>query len=183
MAVARARKTKSRQKSLPPDMLAGRLARLRPLRAADRITSVRWRNDRDIRDNVLGYRFPITEAMEADWVGLVCAQCRVRPPHRRAQQAWQGACQGSARPGRRLCFRDAQSSQALPAGRRVQQAGVGALSRVRLRGGRCPAPAGVPTRTLLRRCADGPDPQPRTPSDLTPATIDTRYACESRGRA
>jgi hypothetical protein len=54
---------------------------------------------------------------------------------------------------------------------------------VRLRGGRCPAPAGVPTRTLLRRCADGPDPQPRTPSDLTPATIDTRYACESRGRA
>jgi len=71
MAVARARKTKSRQKSLPPDMLAGRLARLRPLRAADRATSVRWRNDPDIRDNVLGYRFPITEAMEADWVGAV----------------------------------------------------------------------------------------------------------------
>jgi RimJ/RimL family protein N-acetyltransferase len=71
MAVARARKTKSRQQPLPPDMLAGRLARLRPLRAADRITSVRWRNDPDIRDNVLGYRFPITEAMEADWVDAV----------------------------------------------------------------------------------------------------------------
>ena len=71
MAVARARKTKSRQEPLPPDMLAGRRARLRPLRAADRATSVRWRNDPDIRDNVLGYRFPITEAMEADWVGAV----------------------------------------------------------------------------------------------------------------
>jgi len=71
MAVARARKTKSRQEPLPPDMLKGRLARLRPLRAADRITSVRWRNDPDIRDNVLGYRFPITEAMEADWVDAV----------------------------------------------------------------------------------------------------------------
>jgi len=71
MAVARARKTKSRQEPLPPDMLAGRLAVLRPLRAADRITSVRWRNDPDIRDNVLGYRFPITEAMEADWVDTV----------------------------------------------------------------------------------------------------------------
>ncbi len=71
MAVARARKTKHRQEPLPPDMLAGRLAVLRPLRAADRITSVRWRNDPDIRDNVLGYRFPITEAMEADWVDAV----------------------------------------------------------------------------------------------------------------
>src|SRR5262249_12170882 len=60
MAVARARKTKSRPEPLPPDMLAGRVARLRPLRAADRATSVRWRNDPDIRDNVLGYRFPIT---------------------------------------------------------------------------------------------------------------------------
>jgi RimJ/RimL family protein N-acetyltransferase len=52
-------------------MLAGRLAVLRPLRAADRIASVRWRNDPDIRDNVLGYRFPVTEAMEADWVNAV----------------------------------------------------------------------------------------------------------------
>src|SRR5215831_18888714 len=71
MAVARARKTKSRPEPLPPDMLAGHLARLRPLRAADRTTSVRWRNDPDIRDNILGYRFPITEAMEAEWVDAV----------------------------------------------------------------------------------------------------------------
>jgi diamine N-acetyltransferase len=52
-------------------MLTGRLVVLRPLRAADRTTSVRWRNDPDIRDNVLGYRFPVTEAMEADWVNAV----------------------------------------------------------------------------------------------------------------
>jgi diamine N-acetyltransferase len=69
--VARARKTKSRQQPLPPDILAGRLVVLRPLRSADRVKSVRWRNDPDIRDNILGYRFPVTEAMEADWVEAV----------------------------------------------------------------------------------------------------------------
>jgi RimJ/RimL family protein N-acetyltransferase len=54
-----------------PQILAGRVASLRPLRASDRAISVRWRNDAEIRDNVLGYRFPITEAMEADWVEAV----------------------------------------------------------------------------------------------------------------
>jgi diamine N-acetyltransferase len=38
---------------------------------ADRAVSVRWRNDPHIRDNVLGYPFPVTEAMEADWIGAV----------------------------------------------------------------------------------------------------------------
>jgi RimJ/RimL family protein N-acetyltransferase len=71
MAVARERKKKSRRELLAPDMLAGRVAVLRPLRAADQASSVRWRNDPEIRDNVLGYRFPITEAMEADWVDAV----------------------------------------------------------------------------------------------------------------
>ena len=52
-------------------MLAGRLVVLRPLRSADRVKSVRWRNDPDIRENILGYRFPVTEAMEADWVEAV----------------------------------------------------------------------------------------------------------------
>ena len=47
------------------------MARLRPLCAADRATSVRWRNDPDIRDNILGYRFPITEEMEGQWVDAV----------------------------------------------------------------------------------------------------------------
>jgi len=69
--VVRARKTKSRQEPLPPDKLAGRLVVLRPLRSADRTASVRWRNDPDIRDNILGYRFPVTEAMEADWIDTV----------------------------------------------------------------------------------------------------------------
>jgi diamine N-acetyltransferase len=44
---------------------------LRPLRASDRAISVRWRNDPEIRDNILGYRLPITEAMEADWIDAV----------------------------------------------------------------------------------------------------------------
>ncbi len=52
-------------------MLAGRVALLRPLRASDRARSVRWRNDAEIRDNVLGYRFPVTEEMEAHWVDAV----------------------------------------------------------------------------------------------------------------
>jgi RimJ/RimL family protein N-acetyltransferase len=52
-------------------MLAGKVTRLRPLRVADRTTSVRWRNDPQIRDSVLGYRFPVTEAMEADWIDAV----------------------------------------------------------------------------------------------------------------
>jgi RimJ/RimL family protein N-acetyltransferase len=52
-------------------MLAGRLVVLRPLRSADRAHSMHWRNDPEIRDNILGYRFPVTEAMEADWVEAV----------------------------------------------------------------------------------------------------------------
>jgi RimJ/RimL family protein N-acetyltransferase len=66
-----ARKTRKIPKPLAPNMLAGKVTVLRPLRAADRVVSVRWRNDPDIRDNILGYRFPITEAMEADWVDAV----------------------------------------------------------------------------------------------------------------
>lgn len=52
-------------------MLAGQVAVLRPLRAGDRAASVRWRNDPDIRDNIMGYRFPVTEEMETDWVEAV----------------------------------------------------------------------------------------------------------------
>jgi RimJ/RimL family protein N-acetyltransferase len=52
-------------------MLAGRVALLRPLRASDHATSVRWRNDAEIRDHVLGYRFPVTKEMEAHWVDAV----------------------------------------------------------------------------------------------------------------
>jgi len=44
---------------------------LRPLGAGDHQHSVRWRNDPEIRDNILGYRFPVTDEMEADWVNAV----------------------------------------------------------------------------------------------------------------
>ena len=73
------RRTRGKQASLIPHMLAGRVASLRPLRASDRAISVRWRNDAEIRDNVLGYRFPVTEEMEAHWVdGVLKDQSRTR---------------------------------------------------------------------------------------------------------
>jgi len=56
---------------LAPKVLSGEAAVLRPLRAADRVLSVRWRNDPEIRDGILGYRFPVTAEMEADWVNSV----------------------------------------------------------------------------------------------------------------
>ena len=67
----RERKPRRGQASLTTPILRGPLAVLRPLRASDHSTSVRWRNDEEIRDNILGYRFPVTEEMEADWVNSV----------------------------------------------------------------------------------------------------------------
>ena len=43
------RKTRGKQASLIPHMLAGRVASLRPLCASDRAISVRWRNDAALR--------------------------------------------------------------------------------------------------------------------------------------
>src|SRR5262245_16393475 len=44
------------------------VVRLRPLRGEDwRITHV-WRNDPEIRDGILGHRFPVTCEMEEEWV-------------------------------------------------------------------------------------------------------------------
>jgi len=65
------RRKPSQKQPLPVALLAGELAALRPLRKADRAQSVRWRNDPEIRDNILGYRFPVTAEMEADWVAAV----------------------------------------------------------------------------------------------------------------
>jgi RimJ/RimL family protein N-acetyltransferase len=77
--VRRERKARGKQASLIPQMLVGRVALLRPLRASDRAKSVCWRNDAEIRDNVLGYRFPVTEEMEAHWVdGVLKDQSRTR---------------------------------------------------------------------------------------------------------
>jgi RimJ/RimL family protein N-acetyltransferase len=65
--------------TLAPGVLMGKSVRLRPLRADDRATSVRWRNDPEIRDYVLGYRFPVTEELEAEWIdGVLKDQTRAR---------------------------------------------------------------------------------------------------------
>lgn len=69
--MVREHKASTRPQPVAPEMLSGRVTVLRPLRATDRAISVRWRNDPEIRDNILGYRFPITEAMEADWIDAV----------------------------------------------------------------------------------------------------------------
>jgi diamine N-acetyltransferase len=69
--VQRERNTRSGRALLKPHMLASGMALLRPLRASDRAISVRWRNDPEIRDNILGYRFPVTDEMEAHWVDAV----------------------------------------------------------------------------------------------------------------
>jgi RimJ/RimL family protein N-acetyltransferase len=55
----------------PGVLLSGATAVLRPLRVSDRTKSVQWRNDPEIRDAMLGYRFPITAEMEADWIKAV----------------------------------------------------------------------------------------------------------------
>lgn len=41
--------------------------RLRPVRADDAKISIAWRNDPEIRDMALGYRYPVTTAMEDAW--------------------------------------------------------------------------------------------------------------------
>ena len=46
---------------------SGLKIRLRPLRAADQEQSIIWRNDPRVREMALGYRFPVTQAMEQDW--------------------------------------------------------------------------------------------------------------------
>ncbi len=45
----------------------GKKIQLRPLQLADKERSIIWRNDPDIRDMALSYRFPVTEAMEDNW--------------------------------------------------------------------------------------------------------------------
>lgn len=40
---------------------------LRPLQLSDMARSILWRNDPDIRDMTLSYRFPVTQVMEENW--------------------------------------------------------------------------------------------------------------------
>lgn len=45
----------------------GKKIQLRPLQAGDKERSKIWRNDPEIRDMSLSYRFPVTESMEDNW--------------------------------------------------------------------------------------------------------------------
>lgn len=45
----------------------GKKVRLRPLQLNDKERSIIWRNDPEIRDRALSYRFPVTEPMEDNW--------------------------------------------------------------------------------------------------------------------
>lgn len=45
----------------------GKKVRLRPLRVSDKSHTQVWRNDPDVRENALGYRFPVTDTMDAQW--------------------------------------------------------------------------------------------------------------------
>lgn len=56
----------------------GRKTRLRPLRTSDMAKSIVWRNDPEIRDNALGYRFPVTERMEQDWYDAALSDSKTR---------------------------------------------------------------------------------------------------------
>jgi hypothetical protein len=59
---------------------------------------MRWRNDPKMRDGILGYRFPVTEEMEADWVGSVLKdQSRTR------------CCAGNSKRGPRQYTPDGES--------------------------------------------------------------------------
>jgi RimJ/RimL family protein N-acetyltransferase len=46
-------------------------AKLRPIRADDARISEKWRNDPAVRDPSLGFRFPVTAAMEDRWIAGV----------------------------------------------------------------------------------------------------------------
>lgn len=54
-------------------IIVGQKCRLRPIRRSDAVSSIDWRNDPAIRDAVLGYRFPVTEAMEQGWYDRILA--------------------------------------------------------------------------------------------------------------
>jgi len=46
----------------------GSMVKLRPLQRQDSKLSVHWRNDPEIRDNILSTPFPVSEALEDNWV-------------------------------------------------------------------------------------------------------------------
>jgi len=45
----------------------GKNIRLRPLKQDDMQHTLRWRNDPEVREYAMGYRFPVTELMDEQW--------------------------------------------------------------------------------------------------------------------
>jgi diamine N-acetyltransferase len=54
--------------------IVGQLCRLRPVRRSDALISIGWRNNPDIRNAVMGYRFPVTESMEDRWYDQILTE-------------------------------------------------------------------------------------------------------------
>ena len=48
-------------------MNEGEMVTLRPLRRSDMERSIKWRNDPETREMVMGYHFPVTESTEEKW--------------------------------------------------------------------------------------------------------------------
>ena len=65
-------------------ILTGKLCRLRPLTRADASVSLPWRQDAETREQVMGYRLPVTETGEADWYERV----KSRPSYGKAVSDW-----------------------------------------------------------------------------------------------
>jgi RimJ/RimL family protein N-acetyltransferase len=68
--------------------------RLRPVSRADLQTSLAWRNDPELRGMVMGYRFPVTEPMEAAWYDRALADQGVSRANFAIEDAADGAFAG-----------------------------------------------------------------------------------------
>jgi UDP-4-amino-4,6-dideoxy-N-acetyl-beta-L-altrosamine N-acetyltransferase len=56
------------KKTINPISNMGTLVKLRPIKKEDAQFSTQWRNDPEIRDNLLSPPFPVTEVMENKWI-------------------------------------------------------------------------------------------------------------------
>jgi RimJ/RimL family protein N-acetyltransferase len=55
-------------------VIVGQKCKLRPIKRADLARSIEWRNNPEIRNAVLGYRFPVTEKMEEGWYDRILGE-------------------------------------------------------------------------------------------------------------
>ncbi len=71
--------------------LRGERCRLRPLCRADAEVTLPWRNDPDLRDAILGYRFPVTREREDAWYARILQE----PGQQRADYAIESVTDGA----------------------------------------------------------------------------------------